>query len=215
MAATSQQIRRTQEQRSAATRARLLDATIECLVELGYAGMTTTEVVRRAGVSRGAQVHHFPTKAELVEQAIVHLARRRREELRTELERLRRNGDNVSIAVEMLWKSFAGPLFTAAVELIVAARTDPALRSAVVAVERDAADGIREFCAEVFGPHAMRRAAFRDGIDLTIALTVGMAFRAMMTGERDDTRLLATWKRLVRPLIDEAGARAKPMKGNT
>src|SRR2546430_17226831 len=65
--------RRTQEERSASTRARLLDATIFCLSELGYGRTTTTEIAERAGVSRAAQLHHFPTKAELVTTAVYHL----------------------------------------------------------------------------------------------------------------------------------------------
>jgi AcrR family transcriptional regulator len=58
-------IRRTQEERRAATRGALLDATIDCLVEYGYHGVTTSRVAERAGVSRGAQVHYFPTKTDL------------------------------------------------------------------------------------------------------------------------------------------------------
>ena len=70
-------LRRTNAERSAATQARLLDATIESLVELGWAATSTTEVVRRAGVSRGAQVHHFPTKEDLVLAALDYLLERR------------------------------------------------------------------------------------------------------------------------------------------
>src|SRR5437868_11199266 len=76
-APASPSARRTNAERSAATQTRLLDATIECLVELGWAGTSTTEVVRRAGVSRGAQVHHFPAKEDLVLAAIEHLVDRR------------------------------------------------------------------------------------------------------------------------------------------
>lgn len=197
--------RRTQEERSAATRERLLDATIECLVELGYAGTTTTEVVRRAGVSRGAQVHHFPTKAELVEHAIVHLARKRREELRHELDIATPNGDRFSLAVDLLAKSFSGPLFYAAMELVVAARTDEDLRPAVRAIERDAEQGIREFVAEVFGPEATRRKAFRDALEMTIRLTAGIAMTQMMRGERNDEQLLAAWKRVARGMVQAKG----------
>jgi AcrR family transcriptional regulator len=69
--------RRTQEQRSAQMRARLLDATIECLVKYGYAGTTTPRVAEMAGVTRGAQVHHFGSKNELVLAALKHLAAKR------------------------------------------------------------------------------------------------------------------------------------------
>ena len=62
-----------QEERSAETRRRLLDATVACLFERGYAGTTTTEIASRAGVSRGAQLHHFPKKDELVVSALEHV----------------------------------------------------------------------------------------------------------------------------------------------
>ena len=62
-----------QAERTAATRLRLMEATVDCLVELGWAGTTTTIVSERAGVSRGAQLHHFPTKQDLVVSAVAYL----------------------------------------------------------------------------------------------------------------------------------------------
>ncbi|MGA8126368.1 MAG: helix-turn-helix domain-containing protein, partial [Mycobacterium sp.] len=61
---TERRVRRTQAERSAAMRTRLLDATIECLVSYGYAGTTTPRVAERAGVTRGAQIHHFRSKED-------------------------------------------------------------------------------------------------------------------------------------------------------
>ncbi|MFE3702109.1 TetR/AcrR family transcriptional regulator, partial [Nocardia tengchongensis] len=91
--AVSKPPRRTQEQRSTETRTRLLDATIECLVEYGYAGTTTPRVAERAGVTRGAQVHHFGSKSELVVAAISHLAQRRTEAAMKEIGRVRTTDD--------------------------------------------------------------------------------------------------------------------------
>src|SRR3954469_23741665 len=73
--------RRSQAERSAATREALLDATLECLVQDGYANTTTARVAERAGVSRGAHLHHFQTRQALVAAAIEHLAQRRTREL--------------------------------------------------------------------------------------------------------------------------------------
>ena len=73
--------RRTQAERSATTREALLDATISCLVKDGYANTTTARVAERAGVSRGAHLHHFQTRAALVAAAVAHLAQRRKDEL--------------------------------------------------------------------------------------------------------------------------------------
>ena len=64
---------------SRAMRQRLLEATIECLVEYGWSGTSTTLVSQRAGVSRGAQLHHFPTKTDLVVAAVEHMGQRRSE----------------------------------------------------------------------------------------------------------------------------------------
>ncbi len=78
-----------QQERSRATQQRLLAATVECLVEHGWAGTTTTLIAERAGVSRGAQLHHYPTKAALVLAAVSHLAERRAAEIRAEAADLR------------------------------------------------------------------------------------------------------------------------------
>lgn len=80
--------RRTQAQRSAAMRQRLLDATVECLVTYGYAGTTTHRVAELAGVTRGAQIHHFRAKEDLVIAAIEHLAEQRARAVVRELSRL-------------------------------------------------------------------------------------------------------------------------------
>ena len=61
---------RLQDERREETRQRLLEATVECLFERGYIGMTTAEVAQRAGVSKGAQQYHFPKKEELATAAL-------------------------------------------------------------------------------------------------------------------------------------------------
>src|SRR5579884_4027610 len=79
--ATSTPRRRSQAERSASTREALLNATIACLVEDGYASTTTAKVSQRAGVSRGAHLHHFQTRQALLAAAMEHLAARRAEHL--------------------------------------------------------------------------------------------------------------------------------------
>lgn len=128
--------RRTQEQRSAQTRAKLMDATVECLVEFGYGGTTTSRVAERAGVTRGAQLHHFGSRNALVSAAVRHLAARRSAEAIEQVGRVAQADDPIGALLDLLWDLHDGPLFTATVELWVAARTDPELRAEVVAFER-------------------------------------------------------------------------------
>ncbi len=77
MATTATKTRRTQEERRHATRTALLDATIACLGEFGYAGTSISTIIDKAGVSRGALLHHYPSKNELIAHAIVHFYRQR------------------------------------------------------------------------------------------------------------------------------------------
>jgi AcrR family transcriptional regulator len=124
-----------QEERSAQTRRRLLDAAVSCLSERGYTGTTTTEIAGRAGVSRGAQVHHFRHKEELVIGALEHICERRME---FRLETL----------IDLMWAAFRGPSFYAWLELLIASRTIPILRSAVRETNRRLSSGVRKAFAK-------------------------------------------------------------------
>ena len=125
--------RRTQEQRTAQTRAALLDATVACLVEVGFARTTTTAVAQRAGVSLGALVHHFPAKSELLAAAVGHLSDLRVRELRAAAAAVDPGADRLEVLVDLLWRSVSGPSSVAWTELWVVARTDPELAPAVLA----------------------------------------------------------------------------------
>jgi AcrR family transcriptional regulator len=128
--------RRSQAERSAATREALLGATIECLVEDGYANTTTSRVAERAGVSRGAHLHHFQTRQALVAAAMERLAERRGAELLAAAENLPEGRERLVQGLDLLWASYANPLFQAALDLWSHARTDGDLRERLVPVER-------------------------------------------------------------------------------
>jgi AcrR family transcriptional regulator len=128
-------VRRTQEERSAAMRERLLEATAACLVEYGYSGTTVSRIAERAGVTRGAQVHHYPTKEALVIAAIRHLAEQLAEQVAHEVPRVVNSADPVGASLDMLWRLHRGPIFAATAELWIAARTDPELARQIRDVE--------------------------------------------------------------------------------
>lgn len=125
-----------QEERTRAMRQRLLEATVQCLAEHGWAGTSTTLVSQRAGVSRGAQLHHFPTKADLVIAAVEHLGLVRRAELVEAAAVLPAGLARTRAVLEMLGEHFTSDVFDSALELWVAARTDPQLLAAVGPLEK-------------------------------------------------------------------------------
>jgi AcrR family transcriptional regulator len=199
------QARRTQEERSASTQRRLLDATIESLVEVGYAGTSTTAVCERAGVSRGAQLHHYPTKADLVIAAVAHLAKRRAAELLAELPRGGDANERLTRALDAIWASFSGPLFAAALELWVASRADRELRQSLVRFERQVGRAMTQLFGELAGPDAGRSSEFAALLELTFHMMRGMALQRILRD--DDTerrRLFEIWKRLVSESLNEA-----------
>ena len=143
-------VRRTQAERTAATRAALLQATVDTLVEDGYGRTTTQAVAKRAGVSYGALLHHFPTKADLLTAAVAHLLDQRVAEFRKAMADLPPGGQTRDAAIDVLWQMFQGPTFTAWLELTVAARTEPDLAAAVERVDREFQEASLEVFRELF-----------------------------------------------------------------
>jgi len=129
-------VRVPQEERTRAMRQRLLDATLQCLVEHGWSGTSTTLVSELAGVSRGAQLHHFPSKADLVVAAVEHIAGVRRDELSQAAAAVPPGKRRTREVLDLLGDHFTADAFAAALELWVAARTDPQLLAAVEPLER-------------------------------------------------------------------------------
>ncbi|GAY18267.1 TetR/AcrR family transcriptional regulator [Mycobacterium sp. shizuoka-1] len=127
--------RRTQTQRTAAMRSRILAATVECLVKYGYSGTSTHRISALAGVTRGAQVHHFRCKEQLVVTAVEHLAEQRIQAVVREHRRLRDSADIAASVLEFLWDSHQGAMFVATMELWSASWTDGALAAHIARVE--------------------------------------------------------------------------------
>ncbi len=177
--------RRTQAERRAATQGALLDATLRCLVELGHAGTTTTEICQRAGVSQGALFRYWDTKADLLAAAVEVLYGRLFDLYRDRLEDVADADDRIRAGVMALWDLYRRPDLLAAVELYVAARTDPELRSALVRLEAPHEDRTLALAEELFldagGAHLGTddRAQFRRGISLVIDAIQGAAVRAV------------------------------------
>jgi AcrR family transcriptional regulator len=186
-------VRVPQEERTRVMRQRLLEATVDCLVAHGWSGTSTTLVSRQAGVSRGAQLHHFPTKNDLVLAAVEHLSELRGEELREAARQLPTGKRRTRAVVEMLADHFTSPVFTAALELWVAARTDEALHAAVVRLEQRVGREAHRIAVDALGVDESRPRV-RELVQATLDLVRGLGLANTIT---DDTarrgRIIAAW----------------------
>lgn len=193
-----------QAERRRITRTKLLDATIESLIDKGYPGTTTVEVGERAGLSRGAQLHHFPSRADLLIAATEHLTAERAKEFEAEVRaRIAGGGDPIDTMVDMLWAMFSDPLYWAVIELMVAARTDPELREKLESFERSVGARIQTGFQILYG---------RTDRDAKIALEMTLYFMRGLAMERifrqNDphyTDLVNRWKTQLRALLREKG----------
>lgn len=182
-----------QGERTRAMRLRLLEATVECLVEHGYSGTSTTLVSQRAGVSRGAQLHHFPTKIDLVVAAIEHLTELRGAELAAAFAASSGGPRRTRAVVRVLGDHFSSPVFTAALELWVAARTDEALLAAVGPLEQRVGREAHRLTVTALGADESQ-AGVRELIQATLDLVRGLGLANTISDDaRRRRRILDQW----------------------
>lgn len=145
--------REPQQDRSRATRQRLLDTTVDCLAQLGWSATTVAVVAQRAGVSRGAAQHHFPTREDLITAALESMFDSRMAWAREEATALPVGLGRTEWVVVRLTDYFTGPLFKAALQVWTAAAADDALKQRIVSMETK------------FGREAHRTAVEMLGVD--------------------------------------------------
>jgi AcrR family transcriptional regulator len=176
--------KKTAAERMAATRIRLLDAVIETLGECGYAATSTSEVARRSGFTRGAQLHHFGTKDQMMVAAVEHLNEMTRStDISAVLAHITDDRERIDAALAIMSHLFAGPWPAAYVELWVASRAHPELADALKEADVAARDAVRS----LFGEAILSKAGadFDALLDLTMYALRGMALDAHLVGEED------------------------------
>jgi AcrR family transcriptional regulator len=138
--APAPRVRRSQEQRSAETRERLIVAAVECIERVGYVEATTMLIAQQANVSRGALQHHFATKADLIVAVIDRVSEELN--LRFDVASLAAAPLEARVAaiVDRYWEVFTGPSFRAVLGISLSIAGEPALASRLA----DSLDEARE-----------------------------------------------------------------------
>ncbi|ACA19017.1 transcriptional regulator, TetR family [Methylobacterium sp. 4-46] len=193
---------RQQQARSVATRERLVRAALDEIFEVGYHAATTQQIAERARVSRGALLHHFPTRADIILAAMEVLLADGTAEIKAVSADVRSGALPLADFVEFLWQLFSGRFFYLSMEMITEARHDPALRRGLIPVVQRfhaALDAIWvEFCD---GERRPPREA-RIILNLTVNLVRGMGVQTVLRPEPDYYRdMIEAWKSLLPQLI--------------
>jgi AcrR family transcriptional regulator len=192
------------DDQSLATRTRLLDMAVESLIESGFASTSAVGVQKRAGVSRGALLHHFPTREALFTAAVQRLVQANLDAMREELASAPAGHDPVARGMRVLRRSSQRPSFGAELELWSAARTDAQLRAALRAAERTALGELHSMIDEVFGPEIVALPHYRLVVDLTVQLIRGLTVTGSLyerVGREEP--LIEQWAGVVRALLHD------------
>jgi AcrR family transcriptional regulator len=195
--------RRTRAEQRAITRRALLDATAECLVEDGYAGLTTRNVAERAGVAQSTFMHYFPTRDAFLIQAFEHVALRLLDDALDHIDlRALRTPRHREKVLDQAWREFTSPEALAAAQLWAAVWTEPELAEPLRSLEQKL-DSIIAAAASTLFPDQSEDPRFPALLDLAISLIRGLVDAIPVWG-RDAVD--ARWQ-AIKPIVIEAAGR--------
>lgn len=201
----SEALKAPQQDRSRATRQRLLAAAVESLAEVGYAATTVSVVATRAGVSRGAAQHHFPTRADLFAAAVEYMTEVRLAEIRAQAGGLPSGPGRTEAIVGMLADVYTGPLFRAALHLWVAASTEEALRRQIVRLEAHVGRQAHRALLEVLEV-SERTPGVRETVQGVLDMARGLGLADLLTDDSARRRgIVRQWSRILDQALRDPG----------
>ena len=186
-----------------------------CLAEVGYSKATVAMVAERAGVSRGAAQHHFPTREALFVAAVEHVSAERGDEIRRQVAAAggqEARGDQTTDTrrvVEMIVDLYTGPPFRAALALWVASASEPELRQQVVPVEARIGRQVHRVAVELLGVDESRPGA-RETIQATLDMARGLGLANLLTDDSARREGIVTeWARILEAALADGGVSAR------
>ena len=172
-----------QAEKSAMTRHAILEAAIQCFIELGYANTTTALIAEYAGVSRGAMMHHFPSRGSVLKATIEHLHQKRLDEYKQLMAEIDdptqlMNRTRIEASVQQAWVYVNQPSSIAFQEILMASRTDAELREVLEPLEKDFEKQFLNTVKAVF-PHWQDLENLETSHDVVQFLLMGMMLSHM------------------------------------
>jgi len=191
--------------RSIATRESLIAATLDVIYDRGYNRATTSEFAKRAGVSRGALLHHFPTRSDIIVAAMERLLADGTHDIRSCAADVAKGKIRLGEFIEFLWGKFSGKFFYLSIEFINEARTDTELRQKMVPVVRQFHEVLDGIWAELQALNSNPQEA-RVVLNLTVCLVRGMGVQTVLKDDPAYYRaLLEAWKNILPHLMSDLG----------
>jgi AcrR family transcriptional regulator len=195
-----------QARKSAATRTQIISAAIRCIVESSYSKTTTMKISEKAGLSRGATLHHFPSKIDIIRAAVDYIHEKRLEAFRRSIEEIPDGADMAHLAVEAYTGDLGHPIYIALFELSVAARTDQELREILHPAQLAFDKEWYETAWALFPEWHTDRKAFDLALNLSQKLIEGIAISNFTHARKYDKKQLVSF-------LEEKVRELKPAHG--
>jgi AcrR family transcriptional regulator len=202
--------RRTQAERTEATRTRILKAAANLIRTRGYARFRTADVAAEAGLSRGAQLHHFPTKDSLVVATLEHVFEQAQILSRRRAGAVNRPRDLIEAVIEDAREFFFSEHFFVAIDIVLSTSTDQAVRKQILDISRKARRPVETAWTEALAASGVPAALAPDIVALTLGLVRGMAMRTLWDNDpKWFDELFAVWRRMIKAFLESQQPRAR------
>ena len=175
-------IREAVRARKESVRQAILQAARALVTEGGFRATQMAAVAERAGVSRGAAQHHFPTREDLLLAALRHIVDSRGADLSRRVQSVPEGPGRTEAVVQMVVDAFSGTGFNAALQLWAGAASDPALRERVIPLEEQVGREVHRAVVDLLGADESVPGT-REAVQATLDLARGLGLANLLTDD--------------------------------
>jgi AcrR family transcriptional regulator len=196
--------RRTQAERSEETRLRILKAAAKLIRQRGYARFRTAEVAEHAGLSRGAQLHHFPTKDALVVATLEFVFEQAQALSRKRASSVDRPRDLIEAVIEDAREFFFSEHFMVAIDIVLSTSTNKSVRKQILEISRKARRPVESAWTEALAASGVSGPLASDIVALTLSLVRGMALRTLWDNDpKWFDELFSLWRKMIKVFLSD------------
>jgi AcrR family transcriptional regulator len=201
---------RTQAERSEETQTRILKAAANLIRKRGYARFRTAEVANEAGVSRGAQLHHFPTKDSLVVATLEYVFEQAQILSRRRAAAVNRPRDLIEAVIEDAREFFFSEHFMVAIDIVLSTSTDQSVRKHILDISRKARRPVETAWSEALAASGVPNPLASQIVALTLGLVRGMALRTLWDNDpRWFDELFSLWRQMIKVFLSDRQPRSR------
>jgi AcrR family transcriptional regulator len=201
--------RRTQAERSEQTRTRILKASADLIRTRGYARFRTADVAAAAGLSRGAQLHHFPTKDALVVATLAYVFEQAQSLSRRRAASIDRPRDLIEAVIEDAREFFFSEHFKVAIDIVLSTSTHQSVRKHITDMSRKARRPVETAWTEALSASGVPGPLAADLVALTLGVVRGMAIRTLWDNDPQwFDRLFVVWREMIKVFLSAPERRA-------